>query len=200
MRTQLICAALAACLPASWPAMAQDASAISWCSTITVDADRLACFDRLAKEEVPQKPATGTSDNLPVPKPAIKPAGTEQSALYRSIDTDDLYASPSKYEGKNIQIDKVRCYHADKDEYRCSGQGVAALVIFSVSISPESERLSLENECGEIKKMASSPKCLKTIKFVPFGSTEDIISGYRKRLVVLTKQIEMAPYLPSKKR
>lgn len=195
----VICAAFVASSCHGTPAIARDTSALSWCSTFSEDAARLACFDRLAKEASAVDAAPAPT--APPAKAATQQPSTDTAAIiYKKIDAEDLYASPGKYEGKPIQIDRVRCYHADKDEYRCVSSGSVTLMILTIDISPTQEKALIENECGEIKKMATSSRCLKSIKFTPLKHDEDIISGYKKRVVVLSKQLEVTSVNVSNRR
>lgn len=200
MKKLLICAVVAASPWHGTAAIAQDNSGLTWCSTFSEDAARLACFDRLAKETLPvDAKASPLPTNTPV-QSALKTASADAIINYRKIDAEDLYASPGKYEGKPIQIDRVRCYHADKDEYRCVSSGSVTLMILTIDITPSQEKTVIESECGEIKKMATSSRCLKSIKFTPLKHDEDIISGYKKRVVVLSKQLEVSSINSSNRR
>lgn len=73
-------------------------------------------------------------------------------------------------------------------------------MILTVDISPIQEKSLIENDCGEIKKMAASPRCIKNIKLIPIKHDEDIISGYRKRVVILSKQLEVTSINASSRR
>lgn len=103
--------------------------------------------------------------------------------LYRVVDAVDLYVGPRKYLGKNIEVRKVRCYFADVDDYRCITDD--PLVVFSRSVEPKSVRQWIEDNCDQIRKLPTA-KCLFAIRF-SFDAddvSEDIISGYQKRMII----------------
>lgn len=120
------------------------------------------------------------------------PKASAAPTTYKVVDADDVFVAPAKYQDKPIEIRRVRCFHADKAEYRCIGTGSLTVTIFASSIRPQAEREAIEEDCGEIRKMLSSPKCLKTIRFVPAKHSEDLVSGMQKRMVVITPEIEVS--------
>ena len=171
------------------PAQAADADdlkkAIELCAKENQTAIRLACFDLIARmtsedEKTPEKTAK-TAD-------VLKPVPTTE---FKRVDTDDIFVAPRKFQDKGIELTGARCYHADLNEYRCIGAGSLAVIIFAPSVSPVGAKSQLEDECGEIRKMATSSKCRKTIRFVPLKISEDEIGGSQKRAVILASSIEV---------
>lgn len=188
-----------AAIYAAGPSQAQDAGALLRCPSVKPDTDRLACFDAAMKPAtaaaaVAETPATPTKEIVAAPASAGAPM------VFKVVDAEDVYVTPNKYEGRGIELRKMRCFHADKDEYRCIAPGAVMLALFSKSIRPESERAAIENDCGEIKKMATSPKCEKTVRFVPTKSGEDLVNGYRRRVVVGAPYLEIAAGVARSKR
>jgi hypothetical protein len=111
---------------------------------------------------------------------------------YRVVDPADVYVAPNKYMDKPIELRNMKCLHADKDEYRCLAPGDNALVVFAAAVEPAAEKEAIETKCGEIKNILS-PQCAKTIRFTPAENSDDIVSGYRKRTIILTRSIEVVP-------
>jgi hypothetical protein len=108
----------------------------------------------------------------------------------RVVDALDLQVAPNKYKNKGIEVRGVRCFHADEKEYRCIHPG-ANLMIMGVDIEPASAKSSLEENCGEIKKVLTSPKCRYNIRLYPVLVEEDEVGGGDKRTVIGTKMLEI---------
>ncbi|KLK92854.1 hypothetical protein AA309_12065 [Microvirga vignae] len=106
------------------------------------------------------------------------------------VDAMDLQISPNKYKQKGIEVRGVRCYHADEDEYRCTHTS-ADIMIMGLNIEPASAKSALEESCGEIRKVFSSPKCRFTIRLYPSLIDQDEISGGQKRTVIGAETIEI---------
>ena len=170
---------------------AQEASARQMCLKKADDRERLACFDAAMRSSAPvvtaEPPASSTKEIVAAPANA-----TAAPTVFKAVDAEDVYVSPGKYEGRGIEPKRMRCFHADKDEYRCVASGAVTLALFAPSIRPEKERENIENDCGEIKKMATSPKCEKTVRLIPLKHGEDITTGYRKRVLVVAPYYEIA--------
>lgn len=185
---------------------AQDAPLIQKCSAISEAKARLACFDEAtrakpesddsANASTPEGPSTSTKDIVKTPNFAESP--TELS--YREVDHADLYITPGKFEGKGIELKRMRCFHADKDEYRCIAPGSTVLAVFATEILPVKEREGIENDCGEFRKVMTSSKCLKTIRFVPIKHSEDIVNGYQKRTLILARSLDIMPDSKSRRK
>ncbi|MBV5347973.1 hypothetical protein [Lamprocystis purpurea] len=174
---------------------------------------RIACYDNIAnslakssatKEEAKLPPdSTTRSDDTGQDDEAstrtadiIKPSPEIE---FKVVDSEDMYVAPDKYTNRGVEMRNVQCFHADKDEYRClaTSSGMP-LVLMSPEITPSAEKTAIEEKCGEIKKV-STQQCRKNVHFIPLGNTEDIIGGYQKRVVILTKAIEIIP-APIKKK
>jgi hypothetical protein len=92
----------------------------------------------------------------------------------------------------------VKCLYADKDEYRCLAPGSNPLIVFAAAVEPEPEKEAIETKCGEIKKLLT-PQCSKTIRFMPAENSQDTVSGYTKRTILLTRSIEVVPVTASRR-
>jgi hypothetical protein len=176
--------AMAAILAAS-PTMAEMAPNIAACASKKDERERLACFDAATKGT--SEDTTRDQDNTKT-KDIIKPATGD----YKVVAAEDLSIAPGKYDGKPIEMRKMRCFHADKDEYRCIGSGIGpALMIIAPLVSPEPAKAQIEDKCGELRKVLTSTLCQKTIRFTPAAHDSDTISGYQNRTIVVTREIEI---------
>jgi hypothetical protein len=113
-------------------------------------------------------------------------------AEFRAVDPDDVFVAPNKYQGKPIELRRMRCFHADKDEYRCTSSNGTMLLVLARGVTPQEEKDLIEERCGEIKKI-TTPACLKTIRLTPVVHEEDTISGYLKRTIIGAASIEVSP-------
>lgn len=154
---------------------------ISACATRTLDSERLKCYDDTAKAAKDEKSSAPSTKEI-VASRSVDPA--------RTIDAEDLYIAPDKFTGKHIELRQVKCFHADKDEFRCIGNGHFALMILTVDITPTEAKDQIERDCGQIKKISSAP-CRKTIRFIPLSNTQDQINALTKRTVIIAKSLEV---------
>lgn len=187
-------------------ARAQGDPMFAACASKADDKERLACFDGAVKASKPGQAnvgGAGTDEVVSSTKEIVAvptTSGPPKSEAYRLIDPADLYVAPNKYLKRPIELRRMRCLHADKDEYRCIAPGSVIVTIFTARLTPSSEQAAVENECGEIRKMTTSPKCLKTIRFVPLKAEEDLVNGYTKRLVVVAAAVEIVQAASAKRR
>jgi hypothetical protein len=109
------------------------------------------------------------------------------------VDPDDIHVAPRKFVGRPIEIRNVRCFYADKDDYRClaPSRGMVTAV-FARSVGPANEKETLETDCGAIKKIESLA-CRRTIRIVPADFGEDAPNAFAKRIVVKVANIEIVP-------
>lgn len=190
----IIAAAAIATILTATSVKAQFLSDFTACAAKKDNTERLTCFDAAAKA------ASGDKDLFDYSKvnPAITGESTKTSDAikpskpneYKVVDAADLFVSPGKFEGKAIEVRNVRCFHADKQDYRCLSL-TSHVMVNSLDISPASAKQDLEDQCGEIAKVSISKKCLKTIRFTPLTHEEDTLSGFQKRVVVATPVIEI---------
>ena len=176
------------------------------CWSVQDKEARLSCYDKAHADPLPepssavkaitppaadQEEKTATTSDLIKAKPSDPP---------KRIDADDLAIAPNKYIGKNVELNKMQCFYADKDEYRCVAGGASAtiLLIQAPDITPAVEKQKLENECGEIKKMATT-LCRRTLRFSPVGVDNDTV-GLRSRTVVTAQSFEVVPSSPPTRR
>lgn len=157
------------------------------CSSVTGEKERLACFDKAAAA---LKRATESDD----PKTANTKdiVNTFAPDDYKVVDPDDIHVAPDKFIRKPIELRGVRCFYADKDDYRCSAGSILPTVIFTDTIGPTREKDDIETNCGAIKKI-NSPACRKTIHVVPTGYNEDSPNAFAKRIILKAQSIEIVP-------
>jgi hypothetical protein len=108
----------------------------------------------------------------------------------KTVDAIDLQVSPNKYKGKGVELRGVRCFHADEDEYRCM-HPTASLLVMGVNVEPAAAKSAIENNCGEIRKVLTSPKCRFTVRFYPSLIDEDEVSGGARRTVIGVEVLEV---------
>ena len=159
--------------------------AIRNCLAKSNDKEKLACFDELGKANSSPDVSEDTANTSKVLQPT-------EPTEYRVVDATDVYVAPNKYTDKPIELRRMKCLHADKDEYRCIAPGGNALVVFAAGVEPATEKDAIETKCGEIKKILSR-QCEKTIRLTPATNSEDIVSGYCKRTIIITQSIEVVP-------
>ncbi|WP_445217587.1 hypothetical protein ACKWRH_37145 [Bradyrhizobium sp. Pa8] len=157
------------------------------CTAVKDDKDRLLCFDKAAAT----LKAAGALGGLETAN--TKEIDTNFSSNdFKVVDPDDLHVAPGKFIGKPIEIRNVSCFSADRGDYRCAPSSVMITVVFAKSIEPAAERETLENDCGDIKRI-ESPACRRDIRIVPADYAEDSPGAFAKRIVVKVKRIEVLP-------
>jgi hypothetical protein len=159
--------------------IAQD---LSSCMSKAGDQERLACFDALSKSKaaiLPEADRTANTKEVLADKKEFK-----------VVDAEDVYVSPGKYIGRPIELRRVHCFHADKDDYRCIASGQAAVLIEAPTIEPSIEKSAIEENCGEIKKV-SSARCVRTIRLVPISHAQDMVSFGVQRTGITAASIEV---------
>lgn len=157
------------------------------CSLLKDDRARLACFDKasatLKSAGIPASPITANTKEI---------LSSFAPGDFKVVDPDDIHVAPRKFIGKPIEIRGVRCFYADKDDYRCITPSRLTTAVFGRSISPTIERDALEGDCGAIKRL-ESPACRKTIRVVLTDYSQDAPSAFAKRIVVTAPVIEIVP-------
>jgi hypothetical protein len=123
----------------------------------------------------------------------------KKSAEYRVVDSSDIFVAYSKYVGQPIEVRDVRCYYADKDDYRCISIGGSTVAFFAQDIEPATAREAIENDCGEMKKVMTSA-CKRTIRLTAENISDDLISGYQKRVGVRSSSLEVVEAAPVTRR
>lgn len=174
-------AALAAVVMMAGSAKADDADAMRKCTAIREFSARLECFDAYAQAVLTNEAKTSASTKEVI---AAKP--TE----FKRTDAVDLQITPNKYVGRGVEVVGFQCFHADKDEFRCI-HPTATLMVLTVKVQPALEQASIEDVCGSIKTAVTSPKCRRTLRFVPLKAENDKIDGYRSRTVILAAEVEV---------
>lgn len=158
------------------------------CTATKDDKDRLSCFDKAAAAlktaGVTSGPETANTKEI---------VASFSPSDFKVVDPDDVHVAPGKFIGKPIEIRNVKCFYADKDDYRCSAPSRGMItVVFAASIEPANERDTLENDCGAIKKI-DSPACRRNIRIVPADYGEDSPNAFAKRVIVKSAKIEVLP-------
>lgn len=179
---------LATVIAFSGVCVAAKAETLRQCQAKTDEKERLACFEKLAKQSEPSEQEETTS----TPK-VIEPKSSD-----RVVDPSDIYVAYNKYVGKPIEVRGVNCYYADKDDYRCIAIGGNAVVFFADDIEPAMAREAIENDCGEVKKAFASSACKRTIRLTAANISDDVISGYKTRISVHTSSLEVIEAAPGK--
>ena len=141
------------------------------------------------------KQRTAVEERIDIDAPSAK-------ISYKVVDASDLYVGPRKYLGKGIEVRRVRCYYADVEDYRCLTGGPA--VVFSQAVEPHSIKQLIEDNCDQLRKLQTA-KCLFDIRlsFEADDVSEDIISGYQKRMVIKPASITASSVVdrkPSRRR
>ncbi len=152
------------------------------CSALADDTARRRCFEDNNAESTTDT-ATATTSEI------IKPADPLE---YQIVDPDDIMVSPGKFRGKPLELKSVQCFYADKDEYRCLANSSSVVMVTAPEITPTEAKATLENACGQIKKITSK-ECRRRIRFTAQYIEEDEVNAMVKRSVVVTKKIEILP-------
>ncbi|NBJ13202.1 hypothetical protein [Microvirga arsenatis] len=115
---------------------------------------------------------------------------------WKIIDAEDVAVSPRKYDGQKVKLLGLQCYYADVDDFRCVTSTPA--VIFAQKVEPVPARLWLQDNCHQIRTALSSDKCRMSVRFVldVEDIKEDIVSGYKKRVILQPPMIEAIPTRP----
>lgn len=174
-------------LPAS--AWADDVEAVRKCTTIREFSARLECFDTYANALLQSEAKVGAST-----KEVIQSKPTE----FKRAEAADLEITPGKFINRGVEVVGFQCFHADKNEFRCI-HPKATLLLLTVKIAPSVEQDRIEDECGSINTAVTSPKCRRTLRFVPIKADNDKIDGYRSRTTVFAPEVEVVP-TPSRRR
>jgi len=180
---RIVGAALAAVIVMAGSAKANDAEALRRCTAIGSTTERLGCFDNYAKDVLANEAKSTASTKEVI---AAKPAE------FKRTDASDLEITPNKYLGRGVEVVGFQCFHADKDEFRCI-HPKATLLVMTLKVTPSAEQSALEDSCGSIKTAVTSPKCRRTLRFVPLKADNDKIDGYRSRTVILAAEVEVVP-------
>jgi hypothetical protein len=103
-----------------------------------------------------------------------------------------MVRAPAKYSGKLVEMRRMRCFFAEKNDYRCTVSTLdAAVIIVAPTIAPPQSRAVVEQLCGDVRNAAVLPACQRTIRFTPGGYGEDKVQGLAKRVVVTSPSIEV---------
>lgn len=155
------------------------------CASLKDDKERLSCFDKavlsLKTAGVTTGPETANTKEI---------VSSFAAGDFKVVDPDDIHVAPRKFLGKPIELRNVRCFYADKDDYRCVSSSNLTTVIFAKSVEPSDAREALEADCGAIKKL-SSPGCRKTVQIVPMEFAEDAPNAFTKRIIVRTLNLKI---------
>ena len=143
-------------------------------------------------------PAAGDSAS---PAPAPVPPQTP-TLSYKVVATEDLYVAAQKYAGQNIEWRTLYCYHANTHEFRCSSLTGPAVVVFLSGFSDPAAQKLIEDNCDALKAAITSVRCRVTLRFhFAVGDvSEDLISGYQKRVIIVTPMAEVLFLGPARRR
>jgi hypothetical protein len=155
------------------------------CSTTKDDKERLACFDKAAttlkSAGVSGGPATADTKEI---------VSSFAPDDYKAVNPDNMHVAPHKFIGKPVELRGVKCFYADRNDYRCLAPAHLLMAVFTKSIGPAAEKDLIESECGAIRKL-DSPACRKTIHFVPVEYSEDNPNAFGKRVIVESMSVEI---------
>jgi hypothetical protein len=75
-------------------------------------------------------------------------------------------------------------------------------VVFSPSIANDEGKRWVEEYCGEIKRMATGPRCVFSMRFKYSADDveQDVISGHRNRTVIKPEMVELVVRTSAPKR
>jgi hypothetical protein len=107
----------------------------------------------------------------------------------RVVAGADMQLAPRKWLGQPVEMRRMRCLHADKDEFRCITSDSSTLIIFAEAVSPPTMQDFVERSCGTFEEMLN-PTCRFTLRFTAEQHGEDTISGYQKRTVIRAATVE----------
>lgn len=155
------------------------------------DKSRLACYDELVNKIIELSDNTESQDNNKTTNNTQTP-DAPYIVNYKTVDAADLYVTTEKYLNRPIEVKNAKCFYADINEFRCIAGDSTALMITAANITPQAEKLALMDDCDSIKNV-SSQKCRRTLRFTPLSHTEDTISGYQKRKIVMARSMEAIP-------
>lgn len=181
MKTRLLSVAML--FAAIGSASANDLGELKRCTEIREFSSRLECFDAYAQAILSNEAKTGAS---------TKDVVAAKSTEFKRTDAVDLEISPQKYIGRGVEVAGLQCFHADKDEFRCT-HPTATLLILTIKVKPAAEQTAMEDACGAIKTAMTSQKCRRTLRFIPLKADNDKIDGYKSRTIVLAAEVEVVP-------
>ena len=164
-------------------AYANDIDTVRRCAGIREFSARLECFDAYAQALLASDAKTGATTKEVI---ASKPAE------FKRTDPADIQITPNKFIGRGVEVAGFQCFHADKDEFRCI-HPKATLLLLTIKVKPDIEQATLEDTCGSINTAVTSPKCRRTLRFVPLKAENDKIDGYRSRTMIFAGEIEVVP-------
>lgn len=163
------------------------------CSATKDDSERLRCYDAAS--------TALRSAGLPEAKTADPKAvvASFSPSDYKLVDPDDLHVAPRKFIGKPVELRNVKCFYADKGDYRCLAPSRSMITtVFAKDVGPPGERDTIESDCGAVKKI-DSPLCRRTIRLVPVDFSEDAPNAFAKRMVIQSATIEFVPSARAKR-
>lgn len=113
----------------------------------------------------------------------------------KKLTAMDLAVQTHKWDGKKIEV-QLRCFYADKDEYRCA-TGMGARVDFT-KISNEAGKDFLDENCDTLAKVASR-NCMVTVRFTYSGNSREA-SGSGQQMTVVQAEDDTGEIVPNKGR
>lgn len=117
-------------------------------------------------------------------------AAQENDSQRLTVQAADLYVNADKFKRKPIEVKNMRCYYANRMDYRCSSAELDGLAVFSKQMDyPDDYKFTdnwmfIENNCDTIEKAMTSKKCKVNLKFSFVVAETDITSGYNQRVVI----------------
>jgi hypothetical protein len=165
---------------------------------------REACLEAIKPKTKPAK----TGEQLPrtasppsdQPAAAIEKPRTRRVALdpphdvAKVVDAADLGVGTRKYMNIELEVQGVKCYYADVEDYRCTAPE-ANVTFFTRKIIVATGTDYLEKYCDTLKRALQTDNCIVSIRF-QYSSQEveqDLISGFQERTVIRPREIALVP-------
>lgn len=107
---------------------------------------------------------------------------------FKRVAPADVRNAPDKWQGRPIEFSNVRVYWVGNTDIRVITDTNVTLFAARVKSSDDTEFFS--REC-ETEAEALSPKCRATARFVYAAHSEDTPSGFLKRTVLMSHDVEL---------
>jgi hypothetical protein len=147
-----------------------------------------AASPRLPAPADPAPPVAAPPRSEPPPSAPAEPTGATL------VPAEEMVRTPAKFRGKYVEMRRMRCFYAEKDDFRCTVTTLdAAVIVVAPSVRPAAARRTIEQACADMRAAAVSPACQVTIRFTPAGVGEDRVGGLARRAVVAAPEVEIAP-------
>lgn len=167
---------------------------IRTCRTLTSESLRLNCYNGIDVDDeaaAEAQPGVTTKQTLATPP-------TE----FRVVDALDFAVAPRKFIGTGVEMRGMQCFYADKDDFRCFTDRDGEIVtVLTKVLQPDRQRAEIESDCGSARTATASPRCRRTIRFVPLAARREKVGPITDRLTVVAASIDLiTPAAPARRR